>query len=132
VQGVGGSNPLAPTIFKQTFTKAFIFKMSFHSIIYLTCSDQNEAKELVTILLNKKLIACANIMQPHSSLYSWEGEIKENEETAVILKTKTSLFKEIEEKILELHSYDTPCIISLPIEKGHQPFLNWIDKSTNN
>jgi periplasmic divalent cation tolerance protein len=71
-------------------------------------------------------------MPAHNSYYFWEGEIKYEQEVGVLLKTKKSLFKEIEEKISELHSYDTPCIISLPIEKGHQPFLNWIDNSTKN
>ena len=100
-------------------------------LIYVTCSDQNEAKRLASHLLEQNLIACANIMAPHTAVYEWEGAICDEPETAVIFKTRKELYDKLESEIVKHHSYDVPCILSLDIEKGHQPFLDWIESETS-
>lgn len=100
-------------------------------LIYMTCSDQNEAKRLASHLLEEKLIACANIMAPHTAIYEWEGEICSEAETVVIFKTRKGLYEKLESEIVKHHSYDVPCILALDIEKGHQPFLDWIEDVTS-
>lgn len=101
-----------------------------HIFIYITCKDQQEAKAISSKLIEDKLIACANIFAPHTSIYKWGGKVEQNDEAAMILKTKASLFDEIQSAVKALHSYDCPCVIALPIEKGSEAFLEWIDKNT--
>lgn len=99
-------------------------------IIYVTCEDQEEAQRIASALLEKNLIACANIFAPHTAVYRWEGKVEAEAETAMILKTRDALFDAVKEEILKLHSYDCPCIVSWPIEKGHKLFMDWIGEET--
>ncbi len=99
-------------------------------IIYWTCASAAEAEKIVAVLLDQKLIACANIMAPHTALYRWQGQIGRAQEFAVVMKTRTELFEKVKETIIALHSYECPCIVSWPIESGHAPFLEWIEDET--
>src|SRR5206468_781779 len=98
--------------------------------IYTTCPTDAEARAIAAALLDARLIACANIMAPHTSLYEWQGKREEGTEVATIMKSRAALFNAIRDKILSLHSYDYPCIVSLPIADGHPEFLRWIDAQT--
>lgn len=99
-------------------------------IIYMTCADEREAETIAHALLEQKLIACANIMPAHTAVFRWEGKVQSSPETAVILKSVSARFDKIKEVVLSLHSYECPCIVSWPIEKGHAPFLQWIKDET--
>lgn len=98
--------------------------------IYMTCPTTEEAEKIASALLERRLIACANIMTPHTALYRWKGQTERGQEVAVIMKTRAALFEEVKEAILGLHSYECPCIVSWPIEKGHAPFMEWIEEET--
>ncbi len=76
--------------------------------------------------MEHRLAACVNIFENMQSIYRWEEEIQEDTEVVLIAKTTESLFPELIEKVKSLHSYDCPCIVSLPILDGYPPFLNWI------
>ncbi len=99
------------------------------SIIYITAGSLEEAKKISRALLEAKLIACANIFPPMVSLYRWQGKIETSEEYAVILKTATRLLEQVTKEIKKLHSYQSPCIISLPIEGGSKEYVDWILES---
>ncbi len=96
----------------------------------MTASSSDEAGKIVKALLEKRLVACANIMAPHKSMYRWNDKIETGEEIAVIMKTQAGLFEKLREKILEMHSYECPCIVALPIEAGHADFMAWIASET--
>lgn len=100
-------------------------------LIYTVCANNAEARKIASALLSQRLVACANIFPEHLSIYRWEDKEQTSAETAMILKTRAELFDTISERIKALHSYDCPCIVALPVEKGHQPFLDWIMKDTN-
>lgn len=102
--------------------------MQYHSI-YITTKDEEEAKRIGKTLVEEKLAACVNI-HPVKSIYRWGGGIEEEEETALLVKTKAELADEVIERVKELHSYEVPCIVSLPIEKGNPDYLKWIKEST--
>lgn len=104
--------------------------MTEYRIIYTTVPDITEAKKIAKILVEEKYAACVNLF-PIKSTYIWEGKLQEDEEVAMFIKTKAALANKIISKIKELHTYELPCIISLPIEEGYKEFLNWIDKSTS-
>ena len=99
-------------------------------LIYVTCPNKNSAKKIAKELLEEKLIACANIANI-DSMYSWKGKVEESKEVLLLAKTRSSLFKKIKKRILDLHSYEVPCIISLPIIKGNKEYLEWIKKTTS-
>lgn len=99
-------------------------------LIYLTCGSREEAEAIGSHLVEQKLVACANIMPPHHSIYSWDGKVERSEEVVVVLKTQSTLFEKVREEIVSKHSYDCPCIVALPIAAGHEPFLNWIEAQT--
>jgi len=99
-------------------------------VVYVTCSDEEEAKKIADILLEERLISCANIMPSCRSIYRWEGKVETGQETVMILKTREELFEQVERTIVNIHSYDCPCIIALPVLKGHEPFMNWIGQET--
>ena len=100
------------------------------STIYVTASSIEEAKEIAHIAVGEGLAACANILGDISSVYSWEGEIKENTETALILKTRSNLIKALTGRIKEIHSYDCPCITALNIVDGNADYIAWIANET--
>lgn len=100
-------------------------------IIYVTAPDAQEAKKIAKILLEDRLVACANILPPHQSLYRWEGAVQDETEVVMILKSRADLFDKIEEKIKMHHSYDVPCIVSWPVGQGHGPFLEWVRAEVN-
>ncbi len=98
-------------------------------LIYITTKDEEEAKKIGKTLVEEKLAACVNI-HPTKSIYWWEEEIMEESEIAMLVKTKAELVDEVIKRVKQLHSYEVPCIISLPIEKGYPDFLKWINQST--
>ena len=103
--------------------------MNFH-IVYITASSREEAEKISRVLLEERLIACANIFDPVTSLYWWKGEIRKDAETLLIAKTKESLVDQLIERVKALHSYECPCIVSFPLAKGNPDFLKWISEET--
>ena len=77
-------------------------------------------------LVNERLVACANILGKMTSIYQWQGALEEQEEVAVLLKTRRDLTDAVTERIKSLHSYDLPCVISLLIQGGNPDFLSWL------
>jgi len=96
--------------------------------VYITAKDFEEARKIARHLLEKKLIACANIF-PIRSMFWWEGKIEECVEFAIICKTKAEKFKELREEVKKIHSYSVPCICSFVIEEGLREFLEWIEEA---
>ncbi|MFC1809204.1 divalent-cation tolerance protein CutA [Candidatus Omnitrophota bacterium] len=100
-------------------------------MIYITFTNKNEASVIVEQLLNKKLIACANLIDHVESHFWWEGSIDNNTEVMAVLKTTSAKFPEIEHTVNELHSYDVPEIIAIPITHGSEAYLQWISDSVS-
>ncbi|MBD3290854.1 divalent cation tolerance protein CutA [candidate division KSB1 bacterium] len=99
-------------------------------IILITCSSADEAEKISAALLDEKLIACANIVPGIQSLFRWQGEMSKENEVLLILKSTAEKFEPVELAVQELHSYDTPEIIAIPIVKGSEKYLKWISDET--
>ncbi|PIV42581.1 MAG: divalent-cation tolerance protein CutA [Candidatus Nealsonbacteria bacterium CG02_land_8_20_14_3_00_40_11] len=97
--------------------------------IYSTFPNMKEAKEIGERLIKNKLAACINIF-PIDSIYNWRKKIIRDKEFAAIIKTKKQNFKKIEKFILENHSYDTPCIVEIPLGRVNKKYLDWLNKNT--
>jgi periplasmic divalent cation tolerance protein len=95
-------------------------------IVIMTAPNKQEAINIVRTLLEERLISCANILDSIHSLFRWEGKIEEEKEVLTLMKSQESFFKKLSERITELHSYDVPEILSLPIAEGSQLYLEWM------
>ena len=96
------------------------------NFVYMTAGSKAEAQKIAKSLVEHRLAACVNILENMHSVYKWENEIQEDIELVLIAKTTDRLVPELIEKVKSLHSYECPCIVSLPILNGHAPFLKWI------
>jgi periplasmic divalent cation tolerance protein len=79
--------------------------------------------------VKKKCVACVNILGEIKSIYEWKGTVERSSEIALIAKTTASAYPSMEKIFKECHSYECPCIVAWPIEKGHGPFLEWVKQS---
>lgn len=98
-------------------------------VILVTASSQEECRKIATRLIEERLAACVNIAQPVQSVYRWEGEVEESREFLMFIKTNRNLFPQVKAEISQVHSYQTPEIICLPIIDGSPNYLHWINDS---
>jgi len=98
-------------------------------VIFVTAGSRDECKKIARHLVETRLAACVNISQPIESVYRWQGQIAEEEEFLLIIKSTRELFPEIKTEISKIHSYHTPEIICLPIIDGSRNYLQWISDS---
>lgn len=101
-------------------------------LVYITTKDKAEAKKIGRSLVEERLAACVNIIDGMESIYRWEGDIVEDEECILIVKTPYHNVREVTEKVLEMHSYDCPCVISLQLaeQEGNQDYQHWLIKNS--
>ena len=100
-------------------------------VVYITTSTRREAQQIGKALVSERLAACVNIIDKMHSIYWWEDQIQEDDETVLIAKTSKEKMERLTDRVKELHSYSCPCIIALPIQTGNQDYLNWILKETS-
>lgn len=96
-----------------------------------TCNSSEKASSIANSLVSSQLAACVNIIEGIESVYQWQGKIEHDKELLLIIKTRRSLFSQLEHEIQALHDYELPEIIAVPIETGEKNYLNWIQSSTN-
>ena len=95
-------------------------------IVLVTTSSKKEAEKIAQHLLNERLIACANIIGPVSSLFRWAGKMEKAEEYLIIMKSREDLFEKLADAVKALHSYEVPEILVLPIVGGSKAYLDWL------
>jgi periplasmic divalent cation tolerance protein len=99
-------------------------------MLMFTAKDEKEARTISKSLLDKKLVACCNIIGGIRSMFWWEGKEEEIKESLVIAKTKRELAADAAKEIMALHSYKLPAIEFLEIKGGNSDYLKWIEEST--
>jgi periplasmic divalent cation tolerance protein len=97
-----------------------------YSIILTTCPNSENAKNLAKSIISKKMASCIQIKQIES-IYEWENKICEDMEYQLIIKTKKSLYSEVENYIKQNHPYSVPQIVEIDISRGSKDYLDWID-----
>ncbi len=98
-----------------------------YQLIMTTCPDQKTAEALATLLVEKKLAACINILPEMTSIYTWKGRIEIGREHLLLVKTRGDRYQEIADCIHSNHPYELPEIIAVPIDQGLPEYLQWID-----
>jgi periplasmic divalent cation tolerance protein len=81
-------------------------------------------------IVNERLAACVNLISGVRSVYRWKGQVQRDDETLMVIKTTVDRFAALKVRLIELHSYDTPEIIALEVERGHIPYLDWVRDQT--
>jgi periplasmic divalent cation tolerance protein len=99
------------------------------SVILTTAGNRAEADRIAEALVSRRLAACVQISAV-ASTYSWYGKVTHQAEHLLLIKTAARRYKDVEAAIQELHSYEIPEIVRLPIEQGFERYLSWIDEST--
>ncbi|MSO85127.1 MAG: divalent-cation tolerance protein CutA [Rhodospirillales bacterium] len=100
------------------------------TLVYVTASSKDEAIKIARTVVEERLAACANVFQPITSIYWWEGKLQEEGETSFILKTRADLVDALTQRVKALHSYACPCVVALPVTQGNPAFLSWIENET--
>lgn len=94
--------------------------------VYMTAGSREEAARIGRELVTRRLAACVNILGPISSIYTWQGELAEDEEIAFVAKAPHENLTALADAVKALHSYETPCVVALPVAGGSPEFLAWV------
>ncbi len=102
-----------------------------HCWLYMTASGRDEAVTIGRALVQERLVACVNVLDGMTSLYWWQGAVQQESEAVLIAKTLSDRVPDVVARVRELHSYECPCVVALPISQGNPAFLEWITKEVN-
>jgi len=98
-------------------------------VVLITAGSEEEAHKIAELLVNEKKAACVNIVPEVDSLFRWKGKIDSAHESLLLVKTRASLLSEIISLVKQIHSYEVPEIIALPIVGGSEEYLKWLDSA---
>ena len=95
-------------------------------LCYCSCPDAASARRIAEALVGERLAACVNRLPAISSTYRWQGEVITDNEELLLIKTTADRFDALRTRLLELHPYDLPELIAVPVERGHATYLDWV------
>lgn len=95
-------------------------------LCYCTCPDAASAQQLAETLVGERLAACVNRLPGVLSTYRWQDEVSTDGEELLLIKTSAARFEALKARLLELHPYELPELIALPVERGHAAYLDWV------
>lgn len=98
--------------------------------VLVTAPDPAVAERLAETLVGESLAACANLVPGVVSIFRWEGKVDRAEEVLMVLKTTAARCDALRRRVVELHPYDVPEVLVLPVESGHPPYLDWVRASS--
>ena len=104
--------------------------MSLELIVFVTTPTNEEAERIAEALVAQRLAACVNIISAIQSIYRWEDKITRDQESLMIIKTTDERYADLERLVNELHSYSTPEVVALRVERGSEQYLRWLREST--
>ena len=99
-------------------------------VVVFVMAPVDQAPDLARAIVSARLAACVNVVGGVRSIYTWKGEVCDDAEALMVAKTRAELFEALWQKIVELHPYEVPEVIALPIAAGHAPYLAWLEEST--
>lgn len=97
-------------------------------VVLTTCDSQMQAERLARRLIEDRLAACVTILPGARSVYRWKDKIEDAEEFVLVIKSRRDLFLRLRDVIAELHTYEIPEVIALPVVDGSRAYLNWLDR----
>ncbi len=100
-----------------------------HLLVLTTLGNEQDATRVAKALVERRLAACVNIVGPVRSIYRWQGKIEDDSELLLLIKTRADRFADLERAIGEVHPYDVPELVAVPIERGAAAYLGWVDEN---
>lgn len=98
-----------------------------HRLIITTCPNMDVARTLADALVTERLAACVNILPAGLSVYEWKGRVERESEYLLLIKSRSDRLSQLEQRVCELHPYELPELIAVPIKEGLSSYLSWID-----
>jgi periplasmic divalent cation tolerance protein len=98
-------------------------------VVLVTVPNAETADKIAEALVGERLAACVNVVGGVRSIYRWKGVVERDQELLCVCKTTRAAFERLRARVVELHPYELPEVIALPIELGHAPYLEWITAS---
>lgn len=99
-------------------------------LVLTTLPSAEAAAELAKAVVEEKLAACANLLPAIRSIYRWQGRVQDESEVLVLFKTRQEHFDRLKSRLLELHPYEIPEVLAIPVEQGYQAYLDWLAQET--
>jgi periplasmic divalent cation tolerance protein len=104
--------------------------MTEYIVVLSTVSDESKAYEIARALVEARLAACVTVSPPCRSFYWWAEKIADEKECVLMIKTTAALYEDLERKLKEIHPYQVPEVIALPILRGSENYLEWLKTET--
>lgn len=98
--------------------------------VLVTAGSEEEGARIARALVEERLAACVNIVPRIRSIYRWRGGVEDEAETLLIIKCSAGSLEKLEARVRELHSYEVPEILALPLDSGSAPYLDWLGENT--
>jgi len=124
-----GIRPHLPAV--QTMKKDEVQSDLDPIVVFITAANGEEAARLADLLVGANLAACVQILPEIESVYRWQGKIERQSEVLLLAKTSRVKFSELEQEVRNLHSYETPEIVAVPIVEGSKSYLDWLTDTLN-
>jgi periplasmic divalent cation tolerance protein len=101
-------------------------------VVFVTSVNVEEARKVSSMLMAEKKVACVNIVREVESMFWWQDKIETTQESLLIIKTSSTHLEDIVKMVKQVHSYDVPEVIALPIIGGSEDYLKWMNTTVNN
>jgi periplasmic divalent cation tolerance protein len=98
-------------------------------VVLMTAANREEAVRIAEMLVSARLAGCVQVLPEIHSIYSWQGEVARDSEVLMLAKTTSGTFEELDRRVREIHSYEKPEIVALPVTRVSGPYLEWLHKS---
>lgn len=95
-------------------------------VVLCTLPNPEKAAEIARVLVEEQLCACVNIVPAVRSIYRWQGAVQDDSEALAVIKTTRDAYDRVAQRIVQLHPYELPEVIALPLVAGHAPYLAWV------
>jgi periplasmic divalent cation tolerance protein len=99
-------------------------------LVLTTLPNADAAAEMAKHIVDERLAACANLFPAVRSIYKWQAKVEDQNEILVLFKTRQEHFERLKSRILELHPYEVPEVLAIPVEQAYQPYLEWLARET--
>ena len=99
-------------------------------VVLVTCANEEQGASIARSLVGERLAACVNLVGRIRSIYRWRDQLEDDQETLLLVKTRTELLARVERRVRELHTYQVPEVVALPLSAGSKPYLDWLFEST--
>jgi len=99
-------------------------------LVITTLPNADAAAELAKNVVGERLAACANLIPALRSIYKWQGKIQDENEVLILFKTRQVHYESLKARILELHPYEVPEVLAIPVEQGYAAYLDWLATET--